>query len=346
MRASELIKYCQLLIGDENGDVHSDERCLMHLNVVLEDISAKSKSIVESLYLPAVAQQSRYGLPEGFLRLEICGWQVGGGRYLPLSPISMEIASWATFNGITGRPRYFDIFGRAAVERVVSTVAEVGAKTGSRLEVGETWVRLLGEHVVGIKRGDRLVNVSDGSSVGRVLEARSVLNAQNVTEQIILYSALEDGTRSVFNVDDEVRILSPGSPRQSLIISPVPTDVGEIGEEALFLFLARKHRAITARDMLEENDDIELDTELLACLRESLLSAMMEADATYSPQDVQAKFIKAQTLYYDAVPDVLKRIRAWKSMWYTRQRIAPNGLGEFRRGLTAQYPIGSAYTSY
>lgn len=715
MRAQEVIDYCRILAGDPHGDVHTDEKMLLHLNTVCRDISVNSRSVTDALYLPAVSGQARYGLPEGFLRLEIAGWQTDRGRYRPLSPITMELASWMAHSENSGRPRHFDVFGRAAVERVVSRVVsssvvstavarvareeggsgenrhspltsvsvrraqqvfsryrellkradmlkafppillalkspefedfgtelpltlavplllakvsgridadsvfinllqtdadvramigdpqvqqvlrdpaaidellgaigyaqlsakvyyvhasdeppldeerhvkidalmkqarhffstemesngygaqtfdlqedehgvvevtevplpnaastyvtqgtnrqqywdlidtlgdidrerenrglpefsvffinvggeedyrcgweiswntrrgnegepnvphlnfcaiywdcnfwqivahEIGHIVGLQhpsgtpvprnkyimsygyedpsfllpanakiindtqafgtllpsdepipgdviapvqgaatspvvepppavapppLDVDEQWVRLDSGIIEGIKRGDRIVNVSDGSATGRVIEARNVLNARtNEVEQIILYSDIEDGTRTFLQAGDVVRVLSPGAPRHSLIITPVPTEVGDIGDEALFLFIARTHRKITARDVLEENDDIELDAELEPALREYILYYMQRDEKGAEHDDVDRQLVRANTLYQEALPNILRRIRAWKVMWHRRQGVEYKPTS-FDREPVAQFPIGSAYPS-
>ena len=336
MRAQEAIEYCRIMSGDEYGDIHTDAKMLLHLNRVCRDISTRSRCIVEGIHLPATAGQSLYGLPEGFLRLDIAAWIQSDGRYRPMDPITMDIASWAVHNNRTGRPRYFDVYGRAAVERAVREVHRIGALPIRQDERDS--VVLEGDQSVIMKPGDRIVNVSDGSATGYIVYTQNVLLGNNDIEQVIAYSEMKGGTRSQLVQGDQVRILSPGSPLHSLVVSPVPTEVGETGHEALFTYTARVHRKITQQHIDDENDDIELDIEFETALIEFLTYRMMRAESNKIDADLQSQHVVAETAYRDALPDVLKRIRQWKIMWYRRQGLrAPNTLNAPVR---VKYPIG------
>ena len=332
MRAQDVINYCRIMAGDEYGDIHTDAKMLLHLDTVLRDISYRSRCLVEGLYLPATAGQSLYGLPEGFLRLDIAAWQQSDGSYLPMSPITMSIASWSVHNNITGRPRNYDVFGRAAVERAVREVHRIGALPVRQDEHDS--VVLKGDQSVILKAGDRIVNVSDGSATGYVVYTQNTLTTSNALEQVIAYSELKGGTRPHLQEDDEVRILSPGSPLHSLVVSPVPSDVGETGHEALFLYVARVHRKITQQHIDDENDDIELDIEFETALREYVIYQMMRAESNTIDAAIQAQEVKAETAYRRALPDVRKRIRQWILMWYRQQGVPP------RQQLITRNPSG------
>ena len=338
MRLQEIFSYCRLMVGDEYADLHTDARMLLHANRVLRDISSRSRCIVEGLYLPATAGQALYGLPEGFLRADIVAWQQSDGRYRPMDPLTMNIASWAVHNNVTGRPRHFDIFGRAAVERAVREVRRIGALPVRQDE--QDSVVLEGDQSVILKPGDRVVNVSDGSSTGYVVYTQNVLLADNTIEQVIAYSELKGGTRPHLQANDQVRILSPGSPLHSLVVSPVPQEVGETGHEALFLYSSRVHRKITQQHIEDENDDIELDIEFENALIEFLIYHMMRTEGAQQSAETQAQMVTAETAYRRALPDVRKRIRAWIVMWYRQQGLPPRQqrISRDPAGLT---PIGA-----
>ena len=326
MRAGQAIAYARDLVGDPEGDIQTDAKALRYLNRVCRDISSRSRTIVEPLYLPSRAGQAIYGLPEGFLRADIAAWKQPDGRYRPLSPITMDIASWAIHNSITGRPRHFDIFGRAAVERAVEPVASVDAQANAF-----SWNR--GEWL-DIKVRDRVINVSDGSSTGFVAWFRNDLDDTGSRTQTIGYTPLEGGTRQTLQAGDQVRILSPGAHLHSLVVSPVPTEVGEIGHEALFLWVVRTHRTISAADVANENDDIELDIEFERAVIEYLVYDMRRDELGIADVETQAQEIKAETAYRRALPDVRKRIRAWIVMWYRQQGLPP------RQQLITRDPAG------
>lgn len=332
MRAQSVIDYCRILVGDSFGDIHDDAKMLLHLNTVCRDISSRSRCIVEPLYLPARAGQAIYGLPDGFLRLDIAAWMQPDGRYREMDPVTMDVASWAIHNSVTGRPRYFDTFGRAAIERVVENVASVDTQANAfTLDLGE-WLD--------VKIGDRLINVSDGSSTGLIAWFRNDQDAQQHRTQTFGYTPLEGGTRKVLEAGDQVRLLSAGSHLHSLVVSPVPTDVGETGHEALFTYIARTHRHISAFDIANENDDIELDIEFESALREFMLYYMRRDELGLKDPETQAQRVVAETAYREALPDVLKRIRAWKTMWRTRQGLPVQPTLD--APVRIKYPIGVA----
>lgn len=197
MRAADVIEYCRILAGDPAGDLNTDEKMLLHLNFVCRDISRRSRTLTEGLYLPARVGQGLYGLPAGFLRLEIAAWLRADGSYRPLSPITMDIASWAVHNAVQGVPRYFDVFGRAAVERAsadsteVFTVRQIGLLPLDGDE--EDTVQFTTRPPI-LKRGDRLLNMTDGSE-GRIIFTQDGLDPEtNLVTPIVAYSQLQGGT--------------------------------------------------------------------------------------------------------------------------------------------------------
>ena len=332
MRLGEIIEYCRILVGDSYGDIHDDEKMLLHGNTACRDISSRSRSIITPVYMPARAGQAIYGLPEGFLRCDIAAWMQPDGRYRPMTPITMDIASWAIHNQVTGRPRRWDIFGRAAVERAVETVASIDAQANAfSWNLGE-WLD--------VKVGDQIINVSDGSSTGLLAWFRNDRDDQGSQTQTIGYTPLKGGIREVLQVGDQVRILSPGSHLHSLVVAPVPTEVGETGHEALFIYAARTHRRISAADISNENDDIELDIEFEEALRERIIYFMRRDELGAKDPETQAQRIEAETAYQDALPDVLDRIRAWKVAWHRRQGLQyrPQTI---TRDPSATYAIGT-----
>ena len=330
MRLGEIIDYARLLAGDPHGDLHDDAKMLLHGNTACRDISSRSRCIVGPLYMPAREGQSIYGLPEGFLRADIAAWVQPDGRYRPMAPVTMDVASWAIHNQVTGRPRYYDIFGRAAIERAVETVASVDAQANSF-----TWT--LGEWL-DIKVRDHVINVSDGSSTAFVAWFRNDLDDAGTRRQTIGYTPLDGGTRKTLQAGDQIRILSPGSHLHSLVVSPVPTEVGEIGAESLFLYIARTHRHISAVDVGNENDDIELDIEFEEALRERIVYLMRRDELGLKDPETQAQLVVAESAYQDALPDVLKRIRAWKRMWLTRQGLPVQPT--LNAPVRVRYPVG------
>lgn len=183
------------------------------------------------------------------------------------------------------------------------------------------------------------MNVSDGSATGYVAYTQNILTESNETEQVLGYTELKGGTRGYLQEGDKVRLLSPGSPLQSLIVTPVPTSVGEVGHEALFLFIARAHRRISALDIESENDELELDLEFESALLERLTYYMRRDELGARDDETQAQFVLAESAYREALPDVLKRIRAWKVAWYQRQ-----GLSWRQESIVArapQYAVGA-----
>lgn len=183
------------------------------------------------------------------------------------------------------------------------------------------------------------MNVSDGSATGYISYTQNILTATNETEQVIGYTELKGGTRGYLQEGDKVRLLSPGSPLQSLIVTPVPTSVGEVGHEALFLFIARAHRRISALDIGSENDELELDIEFESALLERLTYYMRRDELGARDDETQAQLVLAESAFREALPDVLKRIRAWKVAWYQRQGLRYRQKSTVARA--SQYAVGA-----
>ena len=336
MNAREAIEYCRILASDEHGDINTDAKMLLHLNRILRDISSRSRCITEGLYLAATPGQSYYGLPAGFLRLDIAAWLQPSGNYLPLDRITMDVASWLNHADTAGRPRYYDIYGRAAIERAVEVVHRVGVSppTGDAVDV----VQLAGSTPLNLKRGDKVINISDGSATGTIESVNNVLQADNSVRQVIAYTELQDGTRTQLMEGDEVRITSPGSPRQALVVSPVPRESGDLGHEALFMYIARVHRPITQQHIRDENDELELDIEFERALLEYLTYQMRPDELGARDAETQAQHVIAETAYRDALPDVMKRHRAWIRMWHRRQGIPQRPTLD--APVRTRYPVG------
>ena len=81
-------------------------------------------------------------------------------------------------------------------------------------------------------------------------------------ETTITYSSLRGGTRTTFETDDDVRILSPEDAQKTLVIAPPPDFTDAAGAESIWIYLSRMHRQFKQIDLDRGNDQLELDIEL------------------------------------------------------------------------------------
>lgn len=127
MRAGDFIKHMQSLLGDPNGDFHTTEKMLLHLNTAIEDICTRSRTLCSWMYIDAVAGQGQYGLPDDFLEFKFVGFYYRD-QLIPLNPSGMRDAAppvfserYQTYNQI---PLTYADGGNASVEKLVGTVIE------------------------------------------------------------------------------------------------------------------------------------------------------------------------------------------------------------------------------
>lgn len=316
MRAEHFINQVQRLLGDPEGQFHTTENMLSHLNTALEEICTRSRTLCTWLYVAVVNGQGFYGLPESFLEFKYVGYFYNGHLY-PLTPGNIADAAPAIFR----EPQYNHIphtyaeGGNAFVEKVVTTVQTSEQHENVYPGVG-TGTFVAGAEIPTVHVGDRLLNITDNSE-GEITDV-------DPPSGRITYDKLDGGEDNTMAKGDEFRILSKTEHRYSIAISPPPTKTDPTGTESLYIYLARNHTPITQQDIDNKNDEIELSTEFNTTLRHRVMYyASMENDGIDHPATITYD-VKYETDYMSAFPKANRRIREYISAWRSKTHRIPN----------------------
>ena len=127
MRAGSFITHMQSLLGDPEGDFHTTEKMLLHLNTAIEDICTRSRTICSWHYISAEEDRGMYGLPENFLEFKFVGFYYRD-QLIPLSPSGITGAAPSVFSerftNYNQIPLTYADGGNASTEKLVGTVIE------------------------------------------------------------------------------------------------------------------------------------------------------------------------------------------------------------------------------
>ena len=312
MTCRELIEQVQVLLGDPHGDYHTQAGLLIQVNQALRDISSRSRSIRVKEFQAAVSGQYEYGLPYGFLEMHIAAfYHVDWYQMAPTTIASIEsISSWVSSN----IPWNYDVWGNAAVEKVTDTVDTVSESENEfTFDTGYMLVRA----------GDRIINLSDGQGEGTV---ETVTLDEDKTMTTLTYSDLMGGTRTTFEVDDEVRIVSPEKAQKTLVIAPPPDFTDAAGEESIWVYISRLHREFKQIDLDRCNDCLELDIELENALLHRTLFYGRGGELGFKDPETQTQAILYESAYQTAMPHVRRRLKETMSMW--RKGLSRSGRGD------------------
>ena len=325
MTAREVIEEAQLLIGDPNVDFHDRDRMLFALNRATNRISTRSRSIHEQWHHPVIAGQYQYALPPGSLYIRKAKYKSGTWCDLERGFFN-DVEARAAYPG-GGPPRTFSMWQNARAEKFVSTVYDVD-NDASRVEhlVRQITIPLIADER-SIRIGDILINLSAGHAEGTVTNLMSDDHPDFPSPVFKLaYGALSGGTKDRFDVDDEIRIVSPHTSGHAMIVAPAPTRNDEAGEESIAVFVARRHRVITPTDINNDNDSLELDDEF----NDTLIYEILHwARVQRMGLDTTAQFYRqlSNDEYLKAIPLVENRISQSLNSWESRF----NGTGSTRR---------------
>ena len=299
MRAGAFIPQVQSLLGDPEGDFHTTEKVLLHLNTAIEDICTRSRTICSWLLIPAIEDQGRYGLPEKFLEFKFVGYYYQD-QLLQLTPGGVADIAPAIFsdrNYHYGIPHTYADGGNAFLEKVVSTIETVET-VGSAVIFSVT----LDGHYPDIKIGDRFLNVTDDSE-GVI----TTVGTENPTT--VQIENINNGIDNMVEIDDEFRIVSRTEHRHSLSIAPPPKITDIKGEKSIYVFYAREHISITMENIENANDEIEVGTEWNSTLRHRVCYyAALEEKGIDNAQTISFD-IKYETDYMKTFPKANRRIR-------------------------------------
>ena len=318
MTAREIIEEAQLLIGDPNVDFHDRDRMLFALNRATNRISTRSRSIHEQWHHPVIAGQYQYALPPGSLYIRKAKYKHGTWCDLDRGFFN-DVEAQAAYPG-GGPPRIFSLWQNARVEKFVGTVESTDFDE-KRMERRATF------RVTNIKApvlsGDLVFNLSVGHGEGVITAVRGPSDP-NMTQ--IAYSALSGGTRDQFEGGDQIRITSPHTSGHAMIIAPAPTRNDEAGEESIAVFVARRHRVITPKEIGNENDSLELDDEFNDTLMYEILHwARVQRMGLDTTAQLYRRLSNEE--YLKAIPLIENRISQSLNAWESRF----NGRGSTRR---------------
>ena len=313
MNCRDLITQLQIQLGDSHGDYHSTANLLAQVNQALRDISGRARCVDVKGFLPAIADQYQYGLPLGFLTMHRVAYAENDGDWYPLIPSTIpdieSIVGWLSSNV----PWNYDIWGAAAIEKAVNTVASTAVENQFRVA----------QAYGGIKAGDKLINLSDAQSDSTITEV-TVNIEEDWTD--ITYTDLRGGTRTEFEVDDAFRILSPEVSQKTLMIAPPPAQTDEAGQESIWIYYSRLHREFTQLDMDRENDELELDLELQTALMHRCLYWARGGELGFADNETQAQAVLYESNYHIALPHVRRRIKQNIAAWRQNARIRSRGV--------------------
>lgn len=316
MTAREVIEEAQLLIGDPHIDFHDRERMLFALNRALNRISTRSRSIHESYYHAVREGQYEYALPEGTLYIRKAKYNWGYWRDLSRGFFD-DVEARAAFPG-GGPPRTFSLWQNTRREKFVGEVYAVDNDASRARNLIRQLTIPLEVDDFTLLPGDIMINLSDGHAETTISNLSTDVHPNfpgNVYK--IAYLPLTGGTTDTFEVDDEIRIVSPHTQGHSLLVAPSPIRTDEAGEESLAAFVARRHRVITTDHMDNENDTLELDEEFNDTLMYEILHwarvQQMGLDAT-----AQLYRRLSNEEYLTAIPMVENRIHQNLNAWERR----------------------------
>ena len=324
MTCRELIAQVQVLLGDPHGDYHTQAGLLIQINQALRDISSRSRSIRVKQFHSAIAGQYEYGLPFGFFEIHIAAfYHVDWYQMTPTTIASIEsISSWVSSN----IPWNYDVWGNAAREKVVDNIASIVTASDNRITIDTAYPSVLA--------GDRIINLSDLQSEGII---QSVTYSTVDGDTTIGYSDLMGGTRTIFEVDDDVRILSPEDAQKTLVLAPPPDFTDAAGEESIWIYLSRMHRQFKQIDLDRGNDQLELDIELEKALLHHSLFYARGGELGFKDAETQAQAILYESAYQIAIPSVRKRLKETMSACgekdYHAQGVVVNTAQEEQQGI-------------
>ena len=310
--ATELIENCLLSLRDPHQDWHKPSKMLSYVNRSLRDIANKSQSITSYAFLPVIKDIFRYPLPHNFLQALIVGFDAGSYGWRELSArmdSTIDRVSLSVYNNtFDGYPLFYSVAGRSVVDRFYGYVKGL-FETDLGISLKDAPLSLF-QSVV--KNGDRLLNVTDGSEA-RISGTELAFGSD--IENFFYHEVPFGGIDNIFEVNDEIRIVSPEQSRHTVNLAPHPTVNSKVGEEPLSLFYARRHRVITQTDIDDENDMLELDIEFESALENRV--CYYGSLARHNASDQRTRLFKADYAsdYNEAFPNINKRVREAASLW-------------------------------
>jgi hypothetical protein len=240
------------LFGDD-----TDANVLKLANKALVEVSEKLRSIRLIHETRINEGQASYGIPPNFNSVQVALFKYPWG-IRPLRQIRIKIAEmWNSPQYSQIYPYTYFVDTNAAVEKVTEgTVVAVMVDTNAFMVLEGRYNNIL--------PGDYITNLSDKNSVDRVIAFSHDPSRTGFADTSIEYSHLTGGTRGMAEVGDKIRITSPHASQKAITLAPVPQKDDADGDESLRLFMTMKHRKVTQSDIDNQNDFLEIDSELIA----------------------------------------------------------------------------------
>lgn len=325
MQATAMIQRCQHLLQDPDGQFHSDDRMLEHLNASMEEISDRTRYLHVASYLALEEGRAWYSLPPNFLSTDLV---VMRGMSYPLSHTPFaQVLPWLFAGSSKGIPQCYDIFGNGADERFWATIANADGQVMSFADVyqGQTF-----------RAGDIIVNIDNANAVAELYDGLRLPNG-DITAEEADYRNVVGGIpgRNAFVSGDTVRVLSPNSSLKTIVLSPTPDTTDSDGEESLFVFAAMRPRTITKTDIELGNAELELDVELETPLRHLIMFYARMSELGEEAPATQMSKNYFETSLFKVAGKIKRRVRDWKSGylnrfsqgWFRDRRIVDNTIG-------------------
>lgn len=307
MRAGNFITHVQSLLGDPEGEFHTTEKVLLHLNTAIEEVCTRSRTICTWIYLPAIKGQGMYGMPDDFLAFKYVGFYYQD-QLLEIHPGGIADAAPAIFSqrNYYNIPHTFAEGGNAYVEKVVTTVQRLIETQEVYPGVG-TGAFIANAEIPTVLVGDRLINYTDGSE--------GVVTAVDNPNGRISYADLANGQDNTMSQGDHFRILSRTEHRHTLSIAPPPQKTDKVGAESIFVFYAREHLPITKEHIDNRNDEIEIGTEWNAALRHRVCYYGSLEEKGIDNHQTQLFEVAYETEYMKRYPKANRRIQQTITTW-------------------------------
>ena len=334
MRMADFIKTIQRLVGDPFGDFHKTEAILETANDCLVEISTRSQSITNSLFIPVIKGQYKYGLTDGVLDVLHVKYNYSGEEWYELTPATLSDIEAVSDEQFQREPTQYELWGRSAIEKVAGeAVIAVGDEVFSVVLVDELnkngFTGAINEIAIDIPvpsllPGDIIENITDMSD-GLVEASATYYTTQDSDRDgftVIRHSNMLRGSTYYFQDDlpgtddaESIRIRSPHTFNHTLLVAPTPDVSDKRGEESLAVFLSREHKQVTMKDMENENDFLEIDTELLMAVRHLVLYYIKMPEFGASHLECKEHMAQYEHLYWQKDPFVRARVRQKISTW-------------------------------
>lgn len=309
--ASELIREIQDLLNDPHGDSFTRTRVLRAVNRAMREIANRSRSIREGFFHRVVKGQYEYGLPDGFIQVELAKFKYYADQYWDLHPASLQRALNIAHRGYTGYPRRYDVWGKSRIEQVPEVeVAHV--VQAAEFEGGVYGDQMVFNALLPISVGNLVYNLSDSDASGTVTYVQS--DTENVLTQVG-YTPLFNGSRDAAAVGDNIRFTSAYAGNETLIIAPTPQKTDEVGERSIAIYASRRPRHITEQDLDINNDGIELDTEFERALLHLAVYWCRHSESDEDSSTARVSDKNYETAYHKARPIVHRRVLKQQTTW-------------------------------